>query len=487
MFRGEVNLTKKLCLVVAAFLFAVCGVSFAQTLTTLTNQPPDGAGVPFLLTDGTVMVQGNVGNDWWKLTPDRNGSYLHGTWSQLANLPAGYEPYAFASATLADGRVVIVGGEYNFGSFSFTNKGAVYDPKLNTWTNLLPPAGWGYIGDSPSAVLPNGKFLVGRKFDKQMAVLDPATLTWTLLGSTGKSDWNAEEGYTLLRDGSILTWDVLNNPHSEKYIPSTGQWVSAGSTIANLMGPPQVGCINYGGGLYCPPGETGPGILRTDGSVFATGALHLHAPTGHTSVYHPGVHTTDPGTWVPGPDFPNGDDAGDNFAALLPNGNVLVEGSSGRLYEYNGTTMTPGPFAGGGSLMVLPTGEVLVGGSQLYTTTGTYQNAWRPALFPGGSNSYLRGHTYTLYGQQFNGLSQAAAFGDEFETATNYPLVRITNRSTGHVFYAKTHDHSTMGVATGTTVVHTQFDVPMAAETGASTLEVVANGIPSVAVPVTIN
>lgn len=444
--------------------------------------------MPLLLTDGTVMVQGNVGNDWWKLTPDRNGSYLNGTWSRLANLPANYEPYAFASAVQIDGRVVIVGGEYNFGSFSFTNLGAVYDPKADTWKNLLPPTGWAYIGDSPSSVLPDGKFLVGRKFDKKMASLDPITLKWTNLTSNGKSDWNAEEGYTLLPNGSILTWDVLNNPHSEKYIPSTGQWVSAGSTVANLQGPPQVSCITYGHGLtYCPPGETGPGILQPNGTVFATGGHHTGDPTGHTSVYHPGVKITDPGTWVKGPDFPNGDDAGDNFAALLPNGHVLVEGSSGTLYEYNGTTLKPGPFGGGGSLIVLPTGQVLVGGSELYTSTGTYQNAWRPVVNLKAGTSFVRGKTYILNGQQFNGLSQAASFGDEFETATNYPLVRITNTATGHVFYARTHNHSTMGVATGTTPVSTKFDVPLTAETGASTLEVVANGIPSLKVNITIN
>jgi len=67
-----------------------------------------------------------------------------------------------------------------------------------------------------------------------------------------------------------------------------------------------------------------------------------------------------------------------------------------------------------------------------------------------------------ISGTQFNGLSQAAAFGDEVETATNYPLVRITNNSTGHVFYTRTHDHSTMGVATGNTPVSTNFDVPSA-------------------------
>ncbi len=130
------------------------------------------------------MFQGNIGNDWWKLTPDINGSYVHGTWSQLATLPSGYEPDAFASAVLADGRVLIEGGEYNFGVFSFTNLGAIYDPKLNTWTPLTPPPGWDYIGDSPSVVLPNGHFLIGRKFDTQMAELDPATLQWTAMGSS---------------------------------------------------------------------------------------------------------------------------------------------------------------------------------------------------------------------------------------------------------------------------------------------------------------
>ncbi len=58
-----------------------------------------------------------------------------------------------------------------------------------------------------------------------------------------------------------------------------------------------------------------------------------------------------------------------------------------------------------------------------------------------------RGQSYIVSGKLFNGWSQATTFGDEFETATNYPLVRITNKATGHVFYAKTHDHSYMGVA----------------------------------------
>ena len=477
---------KKFFLAIAVLLLAACTISQAQTLTNLVHQAPDGAIITFLLTDGTVLAQGGQGQDWWKLTPDINGSYVNGTWTQVASLASNYDPYAMASQTLADGRVLIEGGEYNFGSFSFTNLGAVYDPVANTWTNLTPPSGWGYIGDSPSTILPNGHFLIGRKFDMQMADLDPSTMTWTAVASTGKADWNAEEGWVLMPNGAILTWDVLNSPHSEHYVRDSQQWISDGSTPVNLMGPPEVGCIQYGGGEYCPPGETGPGILRPDGSVFATGATPPGQNHGHTAVYRPGATPTDPGTWTAGPDFQNNDDAGDNFAALLVNGKVLVEGNSGRFYEFDGTNFTPTLSSFGGSLLVLPTGQILVGGSQVYTSTGTYLQPWAPFVLS-CPTTVSRGQTYTVFGKQFNGLSQAANFGDEFETATNYPLVRIVNNATGHVFYAKTHGHSTMAVNTKNVPTFTNFDVPAGMETGASKLYIVANGIPSPPFSITVN
>jgi len=66
-------------------------------------------------------------------------------------------------------------------------------------------------------------------------------------------------------------------------------------------------------------------------------------------------------------------------------------------------------------------------------------------------------------------------------------LVRITNNGTGHVFYARTHNHSTMAVATGAAIVSTSFDVPSKMEAGASSLQVVTNGIPSLPVSITVN
>jgi hypothetical protein len=64
--------------------------------------------------------------------------------------------------------------------------------------------------------------------------------------------------------------------------------------------------------------------------------------------------------------------------------------------------------------------------------------------------------------------------------------VRITNLATQHVFYTRTHGHSSMGVATGNLLVSTHFDVPKVIETGPSVLEVVANGIASAPVPITV-
>jgi hypothetical protein len=470
-------------MVLTLLLFAVSGLSLGQTLQALKHQPPDGAGIAFLLTDGTVIAQGG-GGSWDRLTPDKSGSYVNGTWKRAANLPAGYAPSAFASAVLADGRLIIEGGEYNNGSFAFTNLGAVYDPVKDKWTAQKPPKGWGFIGDSPSAVLPNGHFLLGSKFDKRVADLDPATLTWTDLTSAGKNDRNAEEGWTLMPDGSVLTYDVTKAPHSERYIPSQDKWLSAGSTIVDLHSPTDIqGCIPYGKhGCYYPPGEVGPGVLRPDGTVFATGSgSNGGNGPGHTSVYDPST-----GKWTPGPDFPNGDNAGDSLAVLLPNGNVLVLGVTGTLYEFDGKKLTNDTVRTEPILM-LPTGQVFSEGSvvEVYNPKGTYDPSWAPVI-KASPKTVTRGSTYKISGQQFNGLSQAAAFGDEDETATNYPLVRITNKSSHHVFYAKTHDHSTMGVATGTTSVFTNFDVPAAAETGASTIEVVANGIPSKKVNVTV-
>jgi hypothetical protein len=461
----------------------------SQSWQPMQHQPIFSASTALLLTDGTVMVHVTGLQAWWRLTPDINGSYLAGTWSRLASMPPGYSPLYYASAVLPDGRVIIEGGEYNLGQAAWTNLGAIYDPITKKWKSVAPPSGWANIGDAQSVILRNGQFMLANCCSTQAALLDPTTLTWTATG-TGKADGNDEEGWTLLVDGTVLTVDA-NNPgdltHSERYSARLGRWRSAGSTIVKLAD------INSdGSGSH----EVGPAVLRPDGTVFATGA------TGHNSIYHPG----NPGTWVPGPDFPNigGQlDIADGPAELLPNGNVLCAASPSvfsipvHFFEFDGTNLiqvsdppnAPNDSSFYGRMLMLPTGQVMfTDGSadvEIYTASGSADRAWAPTIVSAPA-TVSPGGSYVISGKQFNGLSQAGGYGDDAQAATNYPLVRITNQATGHVFYARTHDHSTMGVATGKHKVSTNFDVPVGVELGASSLEVVANGIASDPVAVTV-
>ncbi len=101
---------------------------------------------PLLLTDGTVIAHVSCSGVWWKLTPDNTGSYVNGTWSQIASLQSGYTPRFFSSAVLPDGRVIVEGGEYNGGTCKggpvFSKLGAIYDPLTDAWTSVAAPRGW---------------------------------------------------------------------------------------------------------------------------------------------------------------------------------------------------------------------------------------------------------------------------------------------------------------------------------------------------------
>jgi hypothetical protein len=130
----------------------------------------------------------------------------------------------------------------------------------------------------------------------------------------------------------------------------------------------------------------------------------------------------------------------------------------------------------------LPTGEVLFSNGttdiQVFQSHGHPHHTWRPDIT--SCPTHIEpGHSYKLHGRKLNGLSQANSYGDDAAMATNYPLVRIRNLSTNHVFFCRTHGHSTMGVATGMAVHSTHFDVPAGIELGTAELCVIANGIHS--------
>ena len=446
----------------------------------LANSAPwtSGPGSQLLMTDGTVLVQDSCTPNWFRLTPDSTGNYQDGTWTAIPGMPSSYGPLYFASAVLADGKLIVNGGEYNFCNGAETNLGAIYDPIANSWTAVTGPSGWGQIGDAQSVVLTNGTYMIGNCCTNVQAQLDESTMTWTQVG-TGKHDNNSEEGWTLLRNGDIVTADVIDAPYSELFTPKTAAWSSAGDLPVNLT----------------QATEIGPQTMRPNDTVYVEGA------NGLTAIYN-----ASNGTWTQGPNMPTVAgaqlDAADAPSTLLTDGTVLAVGSPGvyqapaSFYIFNGKkniTIANPPDAPNDSsynvrLLMLPTGQVLEddGSGDIEIYTGN-QKAFRgiaPVIVK-VPKTLTAGSTYKLSGRRLNGFSQANFYGDDDTQATNYPLVRITNVASGAVVYARTHNHSYMGIGSNH-VVSTMFDVPSTIGTGTSTLQVVTNGIASQAKSVTI-
>lgn len=481
-----------------------------QQLTTVPSS--SDPGVMLLLTDGSVLVQdqgasGAGGSTWWILRPDAHGSYVDGTWTQTGSLPAGYTPEYAASAVLPDGRVIVEGGEFNgTPTYAGSNQGAIYDPTTNAWTAVAPPEGganqFNSISDAPSVTLANGTFMMGPDgvapgapacSQKGQVLFDASTLSWTLTG-TGMSGANPESGFTLLPNGDVLTVDITypSTSNTEIYDPSTGAWTSAGTTPSPLVNP-----ASTDGSCYS---EMGPAIQLPGGGVFAEGA------SSHTAIYN-----TSSGTWQAGPDFPVLDgqqyDADDAPAAVLPDGDVLmalsvdVDQPPTHFFVFDGTSIsqiadppsypTQSCSSSCFYFLSLPTGQILVNGRlgpstmYVYTPGGTPDPSWLPVI-TSVPKELSAGASYSVSGLQLNGLTQGSAFGDDWNMASNYPLVQVTSRLTGAVAYARTTGMTSMSVAPNV-ASSAHFAVPASITNGPALLRVVASGFASspVAVQVT--
>jgi hypothetical protein len=463
------------------------------------NNVPASIDTMLLLTDGSVMAHVLASASWYRLIPDKAGSYANGTWKQTAsmlsdsNLTATmngptYGPVFFGSAVLQDGTLIVYGGEYNVQYSS--NSSAVdalevqlYDPTTDSWTILPNPPGWTNIGDPASAVLADGRLLFGNPNNAAMALFDPQTQTYFF--TAAKNDNSSEETFTLLPTGDVLAVQCSNGTNAEIYTPSTDVWLQMGSTGVSLPQP----CAGF-------VSEIGPAILLPNGNVFAIGA------SGNTAIYTPGAAGV-AGTWSNGPTLVDSSNNTlfpmDAPAVLLTNGEVLLTASPSPACSYPGpttfflydsstnkATITPGPSNGGaacfeGRFLLLPSGEALYSNQSstvsILASVGGTQASWAPTIIS-CPNSLILGHTYQIFGTQFNGLSQACSYGDDAQMATNYPIVRLQD-SSNNIFYLRTANHSTMAVATGAATVSTFVSVPTDIPTGQYNLFVVANGIPS--------
>jgi hypothetical protein len=488
------------------------------TWTDVSGDPFTGEGGwgPLQLTDGTVIIKhaftGSTAT-WYKLTPDNKGNYTTGTWTQIASMPSGYQPDFYASQVLPNGNVLIEGGEYNGGSGDWTNKGAIYDPVTNAWASVTPPSGWASIGDSESVILPDGTYMLADccffgTGKQALATVSGTTVTWATPTTTwtcnkNNSDYPCmdEEGLTSLPNGNIFLVDVWDYTSTSDeywiYDTSTGAWSEPGST------PDRLSDTNYfelGSAPLTP-------LYGSQGTI-----IQLTANTT-TSNAPSDVYDVASGTWTTGPVMTVSGTtyvAADAPSATLPDGNILVEAGPGyastpaAFFEWNisntgsvtatqvnSTNKASSSSDFTGNLIPLPTGQVLWDDSQsstevsVYTPQGSPNSAWLPVVSSVSSTLNTGSTGNAISGTNFNGFDLGGSYGDDAQAATNFPLVRITNNTSGDVCFARSYNFSTMGVwTTGTT--NATFDVPTTCQDGASSLQVIVNGIASAGVSVTL-
>lgn len=483
------------------------------TWTDVNNNPFTGEGGwgPMLLTDGSVIIKhaftGTTAT-WYKLTPDSKGKYTTGTWKQIASMPTGYQPDFYASQVLTNGNVLIEGGEYNGGSAVWTNKGAIYDPKADKWTAVTPPSTWGSIGDSESLILPDGSYLLADccffgTGQSVTATISGTTVTW----GTPIKTWPCgssnpcmdEEALTPLPNGDAILVDVWDHTGSSDevwtYDTAANTWSETGNTPDYLS---TTNAYELGAAPETPAGPAGGTIIQ----------LTANRNPGISDVY-----SIASGTWKHGPVLKVGTtvyDCEDAPAATLPDGNFLTIAAPGdggtpahfweikvgslgvKALQVNDTKTSASGTDFTSNLLPLPTGEVLWDDSQsstevaVYTPKGTPKAAWLPVVSSVSSTLSVGSTANPISGTNFNGFDLGGAYGDDAQAATNYPIVRITNGATGDVCYARSYNFSTMGVWTSGTT-NAEFDIPSSCETGASTLQVIVNGIASVGTSVTLS
>jgi hypothetical protein len=342
--------------------------------------------------------------------------------------------------------------------------------------------------------LPDGKILEQPVFYQSYGTLiyDPKTDSWA--GGGTPLVWQDEATWLKLPDNSILSADP-DNIHSERYIPALNQWIRDRNVPVQLYAN----------------GEEGAALLLPNGKGLFLGG------SGHTAIYTP-TGTTNIGAWEAGPEIPINLAIGDAPAAMMVNGRALcvfgttvLDGATDGpfyFYEYetntslgpNGgfiATSTPLDSANGAAFnstaqswqfkfLALPDGSILAsfgdypqsGQLYIYQPDTPPLSSAKPAINSITANA---NGTFHLAGVGLNGTSQGAAFGDDGQMDSNYPLVRFSD-SSGDIYYGRTYNWSSTGVMTGNTIATTEFTLPSAVYRQGQTaysLVVVANGVAS--------
>ena len=444
---------------------------FAGVWTPLVRSAPTGiAETMMLLSDGTVMVHTGFGatKTWARLSPDTQGSYVNGTYSNLPSMSVGR--LYFPSTVLPTGEVFVLGGEFS-DLGTYTNHAEIFNPVTNAWRNAAAfpePA----FGDTPTSLLPNGKILAGAAFSDNSYLYDPQSDRWEFAAQKLRGDISVEETWVQMPGGNVLSYDLSTNGLTAQfYDVATNTWQDTGPVPVDLRTGTEIGAA----------------LQLADGRIFQVGG------NNQTAIYDPLTNS-----WQAGPAMPVGIGSDDAPAVSLPNGHILFVAdrpsfsAPSFIFDYDPTNnrlvdVTPGELRGPAMtsvqayitrMLILPNGHALLSTSSGtiwdYAPDGVPDESVRPRI---DSITPLGFGVYSISGERLNGYSEGAAYGDDAQMATNYPIVQLTN-SEGRVFYGRSFNWQP-GLTTGDSLVTTSFTLPVGLAVDDYQLRVVASGISS--------
>ena len=271
-----------------------------------------------------------------------------------------------------------------------------------------------------------------------------------------------------LQDGRVF--EIGATQHTALYNPIWNTWEA---------GPDISGTLN---GIASPFGaDDAPGAILPDGHVIfaADAGASQFTSSGNITAGSP-VITGIPSTailqvfWsVSGPGIPGGAyiasvDSASQVTINIPatattSGDAISWGGTfslpTELFEFDPvmntihqiTAALPDanlPFEGSypTRMLILPTGQLLFSDSSSQLWVYTSEDAPNPFLRPFITNvNNLGGGKFRLSGLQLDGQSSGAAYGDDDQMDSNYPIIRMVD-SHGNVLYARTSNWSKIAV-----------------------------------------
>jgi hypothetical protein len=380
-------------------------------------------------------------------------------------------------SVLLPGGKILVGDLINSDTF-------IYEPAADTWvasgTKVYPDSsdeeGWTMAGDG--GIINYDLFHSIATGGSYAEKYTPSTGTWASISpADGTANGTIPQlsspkvGYELgpalrLQDGRIFV--VGATQYTALYTPSTNTWAAGPDISGTLNGIASPFGADDAPGAMLPNGhlifaaDAGPAGFTSSGNITAGSPVITGIPS--TAILQQFWSVSDSAGGVPGGAFIVSVDSPSQVSISNP-ATETIDGDSiswggvfsnpTQLFDFDpeknalspvspaipdGNLLSQGSYPS--RMLILPTGQLLFSDASaqlwVYTSAGRTDPRLRPIIT---DVKYNGGGTFTLTGKQLNGQSAGAAYGDDDQMNSNYPIIRMVSKG-GNVYYARTTNWS---------------------------------------------